>query len=64
MSLSSYSANRTDEWWNEKPRRPRKYVQHFQPMNASYTKKWDPPRDYGDVVTASNDEDDVDKTNP
>ncbi len=63
MSLSSSSANRTDEWWNEKPRRPRNYVQHFQPMNASYTKKWHPPRDYGDVVTASNDEDDVDKTN-
>jgi hypothetical protein len=50
-----------NEWWNEKPRRPRGYVRHFQPMNTSYVKKPEPPRDYGDVVTASimmSDEDD------
>ena len=41
-----------NEWWNEKPRRPRGYVRHFQPMNTSYVKKPEPPRDYGDVVTA------------
>jgi hypothetical protein len=41
-----------NEWWNEKPRRPRGYVMHFQPMNTSYAKKPEPPRDYGDVVTA------------
>jgi len=41
------------EWWNEKPKRPVGYVKHFQPMNTSYVKKFEPPRDYGDVVTAT-----------
>ncbi len=62
-SLSSSSANRTDEWWNEKPQRPRNYVKHYQPMIASYTMKLEPPRDYGDVVTASSDKDDFGNTN-
>mmetsp|Transcript_2494 Transcript_2494/g.4646 ORF Transcript_2494/g.4646 Transcript_2494/m.4646 type:complete len:290 (+) Transcript_2494:221-1090(+) len=42
------------EWWNEKPKRPRGYVKHFQPIKTSYVKKFEPPRDYGDVVTATN----------
>jgi hypothetical protein len=62
-SLSPSSANRTDEWRNEKPQRPRNYVKHYQPMNASYTIKLEPPRDYGDVVTAFSDEDDAGNTN-
>jgi hypothetical protein len=49
LSTSAYE----NEWWNEKPRRPRGYVKHFQPMNTSYVKKHEPPKDYGDVVTAS-----------
>jgi len=44
------SASNRIEWWNEKPERPRGYVKHYQPMNASYVKKFEPPRDYGDVV--------------
>jgi len=38
-------------WWNEKSKRPRGYVGHFQPMNASYVKKLEAPRDYGAVVS-------------
>ncbi|KAL7539599.1 hypothetical protein ACHAXR_009426, partial [Thalassiosira sp. AJA248-18] len=49
-------------WWNEKTQRPRDYVKHSQPLTTSYVKKFDAPRDYGDVVTAqsslSNDDDD------
>jgi hypothetical protein len=40
------------EWWNERPKRPPGYVKHSQPMNSSYVKKFEPPRDWGDVVTA------------
>jgi len=57
------------EWWNEKPSRPRGYVKHSQPLNTSYVKKkFEAPRDYGDVVSATqqpepegDDEDDVDE---
>ena len=42
------------EWWNEKPARPRGYVKHSQPLNTSYVKKKvEAPRDYGDVVSAT-----------
>jgi hypothetical protein len=65
MESKKTTANRTDAWWNEKPQRPRNYMKHFQPLNASYTKKLEPPRDYGDVVTASNDEKyELDRTSP
>ena len=42
------------EWWNEKQSRPRGYVKHSQPLNTSYVKKKvEAPRDYGDVVSAT-----------
>jgi len=42
------------EWWNKNPKRLRVYVKHFQQINTSSVKKFEPPRDYGDVVTATN----------
>ena len=48
------------EWWNEKPMRPVGYVKHFQPMNTSYVRKFEAPRDYSNVVTAQTVSDDDD----
>ena len=39
---------------NDKPSRPRGYVKHSQPLNTSYVKKKvEAPRDYGNVVSAT-----------
>ena len=37
------------EWWKEKPERPAGYVRHFQPIHTSYVKKFEAPRDYGNI---------------